>query len=195
MSSTSRPLKGITFVAFDVETTGFNRDADRIVEIGGVKFRDGRVVDSKAWLVNPGMSIPKGVQAVHGITDAMVADAPNFATVFAEFEEFVGDAVLLAHNAVFDVRFLQAELARNRLKPVTNPVLDTLKISREVYPELASHSLENLAQTLNFSTAERHRSLPDAMYVKDLFLVLIRDQSGNVDSLIDLAGMHINPAK
>jgi len=193
MTSASSPLKGITFVAFDVETTGFNREADRIVEIGSVKFRDGYVVESKAWLVNPGMNIPIDVQAVHGITDTMVADAPDFGTVFAEFTEFVGDAVLLAHNAAFDVRFLQAEMERNSVKPVTNPVLDTLKISRKFYPELASHSLDNLARTFNFPTSERHRSLPDAMHVKDLFLVLIRDQTGNVNNLIDLAGMQINP--
>jgi DNA polymerase III epsilon subunit family exonuclease len=193
MTAASSPLSGVTFVAFDVETTGFNRAADRIVEIGGVKFRDGQVVESKAWLVNPGMNIPSGAQAVHGITDAMVADAPDFRSVFAEFTEFVDGTVLLAHNAVFDVGFMRAEIERSRLEPVTNPVLDTLKISRKTYPELSSHSLENLAQTLNLPTSQRHRSLPDAMHVKDLFLILIRDQTGNVNSLIDLAGMRIGP--
>jgi len=193
MTAASRPLNDVTFVAFDVETTGFNRDFDRIIEIGGVKFKGGKVVESRTWLINPGSKIPKQAQMVHGITDAMVADAQEFQLVFAEFSKFVGDAVLLAHNAGFDVRFMRAEIERNNLKPVTNAVLDTLKISRKAYPELESHSLESLKRELNLPSSGIHRALPDAVQVKNL--ILVRDHSGDLASLIDLAGMTISPAK
>lgn len=99
------------FVAFDLETTGLSAETARIVEIGAVRFRaDGEVLGQFAQLINPECRIPAGVTAIHGITDAMVADQPVIADVLPALIEFFGDprVLLLAHNAHFDMRFLAA---------------------------------------------------------------------------------------
>ncbi len=177
-----------TFVAFDIETTGFSGNKGRIVEIGVVKFRGGKVIDQQSWLINPGIPIPPMSQRVHGITDDMVSKAPAFSDVYREFAAFIGDAVLIAHNASFDIRFIEAETRRNELNPPDNRVIDTLKLSRKRHPELKRHGLESLSRHFKLGDNTFHRGLVDAVHVKDLFLVLTEDDAENVNELLELAG-------
>ena len=154
------PLSEATFVAFDVETTGFSPDTGRIIEIGAVKFKDGKIVKSTHWLVNPGIPIPNSF--VHGIADADVAGHPGFAVTYKAFCDFAGDSVLLAHNASFDVRFLAAEIERNGLEPIPNPTLNSLALFRRWYPDAPSHKLAELAGHLDLPVAAEHRAQDDS---------------------------------
>lgn len=161
------PLAETTFVAFDVETTGFSPAKERIIEIGAVKYRNGKIVESTHWLIQPG--IPINNSFVHHITDETVAGHPAFADTYKAFVEFTGDSVLIAHNASFDVRFMQAEIERNHLKPLPNPVIDSLALFRKWYPDAPSHKLGALADQLGLPTGNRHRAEDDAATLLRIF--------------------------
>lgn len=162
-------ISNVTFVAFDLETTGLSPSNDRIVEIGAVKFKDGKIVAQKSWLVNPGRSIPWLVQQVHGITDDMVKDAPTFAEVYQEFSEFIEGSVLMAHNARFDVSFLAAEIKRAGFPLPSNKVIDTLKLFRRWFPEAPSYSLSDIVEYVAVEPGVFHRALEDSAYLFYIF--------------------------
>jgi DNA polymerase-3 subunit alpha (Gram-positive type) len=159
------PLSNITFVAFDTETTGFGTDDNRILEIGAVKFRDGKILEEKSWLINPERWIPYPVQKVHGITPEMIKNKPNFKATYPEFADFVGDAVLLAHNAPFDVGFVAREAKRNGITPMANPIFDSLPLFRTWFPDAESHSLEPLSEQLGVNGQVYHRATDDSRYI------------------------------
>jgi DNA polymerase III epsilon subunit family exonuclease len=159
-AATHASVSNVVFVAFDVETTGFSPDSDRIIEIGAVKSMNGEILETAQWLVNPG--IPIRNFDVHGITDEKVADCPVFAEAYREFKAFVGDAVLIAHNASFDVRFMTAEIKRNELNPIPNPTINSLTLFRRWYPKAPSHKLGELAAELEIPVAAEHRARDDA---------------------------------
>jgi DNA polymerase-3 subunit alpha (Gram-positive type) len=154
------PLSATVFVAFDVETTGFSPANERIIEIGAVKYRDGKIIDSAQWLINPGRPIRN--THVHQISDEMVAESPAFPAAYRAFAGFAGTSVLLAHNASFDVRFMKAEIERNQLNALPNPVINTLALYRSWYPEAPSHKLSSLAEHLQLPADGRHRAESDA---------------------------------
>jgi len=159
------------FVAFDTETTGLWAPSNRLVEIGAVKFcLGGGNTSTFQSLINPERPMPAEVIAVHGISDEMVANERKVSEVMPDFLEFCGkDSVLIAHNALFDVSFLAVELDRNEQKRPENLVLDTVTISRKVFPEVQSYSLLSLAQHLGFSQEQKHRALDDAILVQKIF--------------------------
>jgi DNA polymerase III epsilon subunit-like protein len=144
----SAALTNVTFVVFDTETTGLKATDGRILEIGAVKLRNGQIVGRKSWLINPGIPIPMESQRINGITPAMVSNSPPFTVAFREFVAFSEGAVLLAHNAPFDRRFIAAELARHGLIPPENPLLDTLPLYRTWFPGQRHYSLEALTSAL-----------------------------------------------
>ncbi|MDZ8117452.1 3'-5' exonuclease [Pontiella agarivorans] len=150
----------VTFVAFDTETTGFSPARERIIEIGAVKYRNGKIIDSTHWLINPG--IPVRNSHVHGITGYELTGYPGFADTYPAFRNFAGDAVLIAHNASFDVRFMAAEIERNNLDPMPNPVINSLTLFRRWYPEAGSHKLGLLAETLDIRVETTHRAEADS---------------------------------
>lgn len=162
-------LADVTFVAFDTETTGFSPKTDRIVELAAVKFRAGRILEKKAWLINPERPIPDRVERVHGITAAMVQSQPPFAEIYPEFEEFAAGCVLIAHNALFDVRMVNAEVARADLARLPNPVVDSLRLFRSWYPEAEGHTLEGLMRHTGESADGYHRALADSVYIALIF--------------------------
>jgi DNA polymerase III epsilon subunit family exonuclease len=162
------PVAEVVFVAFDTETTGFSPEQDRIVEIGVVKFKGGKVLESRSWLVNPGQSIPYWAERVHGIRDEMVADQPAYDQVHPAFLEFIDGAVLLAHNARFDLAFIGAEARRRGLPLPKNPVLDTLPLFRTWFPGAQSYALEGLVQFLATEEGTFHRAEGDAMHIVSL---------------------------
>jgi DNA polymerase III epsilon subunit len=186
----AQALTNVTFVAFDLETTGFSPSASRIVQIGAVKLKNHRVLEQKEWLVNPGVSIPWFVQNVHGITDKMVKDSPSFEQVYPEFVAFAGDAILLAHNARFDIRFILAETRRSNLHAPKNSVLDTLALARAVYPDAPRHSLQPLLQHLGSRKTKYHRALVDARHVATLFLAALRktESAKTLEDVTELCG-------
>jgi DNA polymerase-3 subunit alpha (Gram-positive type) len=156
----STSLSQKTFVAFDTETTGLSAKKNRIIELGVVKFKNGKIVDSAHWLIQPGCPVKNSY--IHHITDAMLTNAPPFPVAYNAFRNFVGDSTLIAHNASFDVRFMQAEIERNHLDPLPNPVLDSLALFRLWYPQAPSHKLGALADWLEIPTGEKHRAEEDA---------------------------------
>jgi len=166
------------FVAFDTETTGFSPKKDRLVEIGAVKFRgNGDVLATTNWLVNPTCPISPYATHVHGITDVMVREAPAFNEIWPAFEAFCAEAILLAHNASFDIGFLKAELKRTEISQPALPVADTLPLFRKWFPNASSHSLEKLSEDLGVSGDIYHRAEADAFHIVNVFNVGMKHRS------------------
>jgi len=160
-------------VAFDTETTGLGW-SERLVEIAAVRFRAGAVVARWSTLVNPEREIPGAVIPVHGITDAMVRDAPLAPEALAAFRAFSAGATLLAHHARFDRNILAAETARAALAPQENPLRCTLALSRREIPEAPRHGLARLSVFLGLPPHEGpHRAAQDAEQTRRVFLASV----------------------
>lgn len=160
----------ITFTAFDFETTGLEPAVHKIVEFGGARFKGGEIVETFEALVNPGVSIDGDAGKISGITNDMVKDQPAVETMLAPFVEFIGDSVLVAHNAAFDMGFLRAALDRAGLSPVKNLIIDTQVLAQKAFPRLKSYSLQNLVAELGLPQGNAHRALDDATMCMRLFL-------------------------
>ncbi len=171
VKETPKALLGRNFVVFDFETTGTDFD-DKITEIGAVKMVDGKIIEYFSTLVNPGKHIPNEVVNLTGIDDNMVADAPTFADVCADFYKFCYGSTLIAHNIEFDSRFL-----RNESKPLDydfdNPQLDTLALARECIYGVANYKLNTLCDKFGI-TFRHHRAYADALATGELFIEIIR---------------------
>ncbi|MDO5683654.1 MAG: DEDD exonuclease domain-containing protein [Propionibacteriaceae bacterium] len=182
------PLFDTTFVVVDLETTGSGPDAS-ITEIGAVKVRGGDVIGEFQTLVNPLTQIPALIQVLTGITNRMVADAPPLAAVLPSFLEFLGDAVVVAHNAAFDTGFLKRACSALDAPWRGNHVVDTVGLSRSVLlrDEVPNHKLATLARHFGSPTTPDHRALTDARATVDVLHGLIA-RIGNlgVHSLEDL---------
>ena len=175
MLSHDRPLSDVEFVAFDLETTGLFPVVNRIVEFGAVRFRlDGRELGTWEQLVDPECLIPPGVTEIHGITDAMVRGQPMLAQVLPGFLDFLGtpDTILLAHNATFDLGFLNFGAAKTGLEFPSNAVIDTLDMARTCVRGAPSCRLEDLAVYLGLSESEDHRALSESRLAMALFMHL-----------------------
>ena len=157
------------FVAFDTETTGLDPASGRIVEIGAVKFDRRGIIARYNALINPEMPMPEEAGKVNGITDAMLKDKPVIAAVFPDFFDFIGAGVLVAHNAPFDINYVNAELKRLEKPPLTNKVVDTRIFAKEVLPGLSSYALQDLAVQLGITALEAHRAEDDARVCMELF--------------------------
>lgn len=172
MSSDLTALSEIEFIAVDLETTGLSPIACRIVEIGAVRFRlDGTELDRYEQLIDPRCAIPRGAMRIHGITGRMVAGMPTIAEALPEFIEFLGDAsrVMVAHNATFDLGFLNVALAKNSVASPLHRVVDTLRLARRCIRDSRSFRLEDLAVHLGLAEFEEHRALADARLAAGLF--------------------------
>ena len=158
------------FIAFDLETTGTLPGVDQIVEIGAVRFSETGVPETIfATLINPGIPMPEGASRVNGITDDMLVGKPAVHEVLDAFAEFCGDDILVAHNAPFDAQFLTADLKKHETSSPRGIILDTLSISRKVYPGLANYKLGTLVQHLGIQATNFHRAEEDAAYCGHLF--------------------------
>jgi len=175
-------LDRLTYVVFDSETTGLNpRQGDEIVQLAAVRIVNGRRVEGEVFdtLVNPGRGIPPVSTDVHGITDAMVADAPPVLDVVRRFHKFAEGAVLIAHNAPFDMEFLRRVEGQLGLT-FDMPVLDTVLLSAVVYGQHEVHSLDALSHRLGITIPEedRHTAIGDTIATADAFLKLMPMLSG-----------------
>ncbi|MFP4150150.1 MAG: exonuclease domain-containing protein, partial [Nitriliruptoraceae bacterium] len=156
------PLIDTTFVVLDLETTGLDPARDRITEVGAVRVRGGEVLGELRTFVHPGRPIPPAVTAVTGITDAMVAHAPSEAAVLGHVLSFLDGAVLVAHNAAFDLSFLRSAAARCATPEPTPVVLDTARLSRRLLrDEVRDHRLATLARHLRARTCGVYRFLDE----------------------------------
>lgn len=170
----TRPLNGLTCVVFDTETTGLSI-SDRIVQIAGLRIAGGRLTGEEFdTLVNPGRPIPPGATAIHGITDAMVGDAPDVATALRSFHHFAEDAVLIAHNAPFDMGLLRAAEGETG-QHFPNRVMDTVLLSAMIWGQAAPHSLDALCERLGITipAGMRHTAMGDAQVTAQAFLMML----------------------
>lgn len=157
------------YVVFDIETTGLSPINDKITEIGAVKIKNGKVIDRFSQLINPERPIPEKIIKLTGITDNMVKNKPNIGKVLPKFYDFIEGTVLVAHNASFDVGFIRENLSHMDMN-INNPVLDTLELTRSLFPQLKSHRLNIVAKYLNISLKNHHRAVEDAEATADIFL-------------------------
>jgi DNA polymerase III subunit epsilon len=159
------------FTIFDIETTGLSPVYHRIVELAAVRIdKDGGQTRFSS-LVNPGCKIPMRLVSIHGITDEMVKDAEKFKDVGYKFLDFCKDSTLVAHNARFDLSFLQESFARTGLKVWNGKTLDTIPLIKQAYPGLNSYSLQNLLVTfgLDSTIGPAHRAFADVEWTLDIF--------------------------
>lgn len=170
-----RPLSSLRYTVFDTETTGLNPSrGDQIIQIGAVRIVNGRLLAHESFeqLVHPGRDIPAAGIPIHGITPEMVADQPRIEAVLPVFHRFAADSVLVAHNAAFDMKFLQL-LERRTGIVFDQPVLDTLLLSAVAHPHQDSHRLEALAERFGVAIFGRHTALGDAMVTAEVWLHLL----------------------
>ncbi len=164
-------LTHTTFTAFDVETTGLMASKHFIIELGASQFRGGKLLSSRSWLVRPPINIPASATRIHGITDKVLIDAPRFKSVYTEFISYCSNTVLIAHNASFDVRFMEVERKRNGISIQLPQTLDTLKLFRLWAPAQRSHTLTLLAKEAGYAFPKAHRGDADAHMLAKLFIL------------------------
>ena len=165
-------LKG-TYVVFDLETTGFSSVKDKIIEIGAVKVENGKITDKYSTFVNPKIPIPFRITQLTSITDEMVMESPEIETILPQFLKFVGDAVLVAHNASFDVSFIEENCRQQGIEPDFTSV-DTVGLARVLLPTLSKFKLNVVAKALNISQEHHHRAVDDARVTAEIYVKFIQ---------------------
>ena len=165
------------YIVIDIETTGlYPERGDRIIEIAALPIIDGRLIfeNSYSQLINPGISIPNNIVKLVNITNDMVKNAPSIEKVLPIFLRYIKDSPLIAHNAPFDIGFLNHYLKILNLHTIKNRVIDTLALSREIFENKKSHNLDIVAKRLGlqFENIQRHRALGDVILTAKVFLKL-----------------------
>ena len=180
------PLDG-EFVVFDIETTGLYAGKDKITEIGAVKLLNSEVVDTFSTFVNPGVPIPDFITKLTGISDSMVSDAPGIQEALDSFLAFAGDLPVVAHNASFDTGFIKFN-AKVAGKKFDNIIIDTLQMSRNMFPKLGKYKLDIVAKHLGVNLENHHRAVDDAKATADIFvkcLEILRENDVHTVDCID----------
>lgn len=170
-----RLLSELTFTVFDTETTGLNpSEGDEIIQIGATRIVNGKLLKSESFeqLVDPLRELPEASTKIHGITPDMLVGQPPLAKVLPSFHAFAEDTVLVAHNAAFDMRFLQLKEASTGIR-FTQPVLDTLLLSAVIHPSQESHRLEAICERMGVHVMGRHTAMGDAIVTGEVFLRMI----------------------
>lgn len=178
------------FVVFDIETTGFSPVNNKIIEIGAVKIRQGEITDRFSVFVNPGVPIPFEIEKLTSINDSMVMDSPPIEVILPQFLDFCQDAVLVAHNANFDMSFIMENAKRQGISRKFTFV-DTLGIARVLLTHQAKHTLDAVAKTLSISLENHHRAVDDAECTAHIFLkfsAMLRERGADTLSRINALG-------
>ena len=169
-----RLLHETDYVVFDFETTGAKAPPCRVTEIGAVRVAGGSIAETFHSLVNPEGPIPAFITSLTGIDDSMVKDAPKFREIAGDFLDFVGESVLVAHNAMFDMRFLNVEIGRIHLNyKIANPYLCTVRLGKKLVPEIENHKLATMANYYSVPLENHHRASDDALATAKIFLRLL----------------------
>ncbi|WP_296324794.1 3'-5' exonuclease [Treponema sp. UBA3813] len=166
---------GAVFCALDTETTGLKPAEERIIEIGAVKFDKNGELGRFSTLVNPRILIPHFCQELTGITNKMVFGQKEFKDIADDLLSFLDESIIIAHNAQFDLRFVNTELERINHDSLLNKAIDTLRFSRWAYPDNEHWTLQFLAEQLKIEVKAAHRAEDDARVCMELFLHCIKD--------------------
>ena len=198
-------LNHAKYVVLDLETTGLNCYYDRIIEFGAVRVENGIVTETMDLLINPQIPLPKKIVEITSITDKMLEKQPTIEEAIPRILSFIGDAILVTHNADFDFSFLQHAIRRCGLEEMHNPVIDTLSLSRYLFPESRYHSLGSLCRNMEvvYDEESAHRADYDARVLNEVWqpmLVLLTKNNrhlthadlGNLESSTKLL-KHIRP--
>ena len=179
----ARRLLETDFVVFDLETTGAKAPPCRVTEIGAFRVSNGRITEQFHTLVNPQIPIPAFITSLTGISDDMVREAPLFSEVVDDLLAFLGDSVLVAHNAQFDMRFINHEISRVYGEyRLANPCLCTVQLSRKLLPDIENHKLKTVAEHYSIALVNHHRASDDAKATAEIFVNLL--------DMLHLAGVH-----
>ncbi len=177
-----------TFTVVDLETTGLNPKTSEIIEIAAVKVKDGVITEKFDTLIKPSIGfIPENITKLTGITNPLVIDKPKIEQVFPEFLDFIKDSIIIAHNAKFDLSFLNETSYQLTGKLIQNPVICTLILSSRLFPDLRSKSLSHLAYYFNITYRRKHRALSDAEVTYELFKKIVEYlQYYNINKVMDI---------
>ena len=171
-TDTKEELETSEYCILDIETTGLSPINDKITEIGAAKMKNGKLVEAFECFVNPEISIPLNITQLTGITDEMVKNAETIDQVLPKFLEFVGNATIVAHNADFDMGFIKYNVHKLGLK-LQNKYIDTLAISRRIFPEFEKHKLGIIAENLGIEVDNAHRALDDVRTLAQIFKIML----------------------
>ncbi len=178
-------LQHIPLVVFDFETTGLDSSQDRIIEVGAVRLENFQIVDEFSNLIQPGIRLTDEVTKITGITEDMLVDQPLWSHVLPNFLKFLDGAILVAHNAEFDMGFLRNSCAREGYQ-LEWPAFCTLKMARQALPELESRSLDALAKHYGFTFEARHRSIGDVKVTTSVLLAMLNQELAQIQNWQDL---------
>lgn len=156
------------YVVLDIETTGLSPKCDQIIEIGAIRSKCGTETESICTYVNPGISIPQRITELTGISNSDVADAPGIEDTLSDIISFIGDSVVIAHNAPFDIAFLCAACKKAGIDININ-YIDTLALARNAFPDAPNHKLSTLIAYLSLEGVQEHRALSDVRYTNQVF--------------------------
>ena len=185
------------FVVFDIETMGLNAYSNEIIEIGAVKIKAGRIIDRYSQLFNPGKPIPYKITEITGITDQLVANEPSVDQVIGKFVDFIGDAVLVAHNAPFDMGFIKRDIKKYLNIDLENSVIDTLQMARDLFPDLKKYGLGDLNKVLGLALENHHRAVDDSQATANMFIIFLEKyKEKGIEYLKDInKGFEVNVKK
>ena len=185
------------FVVFDIETTGLNSHTNKIIEIGAVKIKAGRIIDRYSQLINPGISIPHHITEITSITNEQVANQPKIDEVIGKFVDFIGDAVLVAHNAPFDMGFIKRDIKEYLNIDLESSVIDTLQMARDLFPDFKKYGLGDLNKSLGLALEKHHRAVDDSQATANMFIIFLEKyKEKGIEYLKDInKGFEVNIKK
>ncbi len=185
------------FVVFDIETTGLNSHTNKIIEIGAVKIKAGRIIDRYSQLINPRISIPYHITEITSITNEQVANQPKIDEVIGKFVDFIGDAVLVAHNAPFDMGFIKRDIKEYLNIDLENSVIDTLQMARDLFPDFKKYGLGDLNKSLGLALEKHHRAVDDSQATANMFIIFLEKyKEKGIEYLKDInKGFEVNVKK
>lgn len=185
------------FAVFDIETTGLNSHTNKIIEIGAVKIKAGRIIDRYSQLINPGIPIPYHITEITSITNEQVANQPKIDEVIGKFVEFIGDAVLVAHNAPFDMGFIKRDIKEYLNIDLESSVIDTLQMARDLFPDFKKYGLGDLNKSLGLALEKHHRAVDDSQATANMFIIFLEKyKEKGIEYLKDInKGFEVNVKK
>jgi len=179
-------MKDVIYSVVDTETTGLDARNNQIIDIAVVSIKNGKIINKYETLINPGRRIPDYITMYTGIDNRLVEDAPNFSEISYELKDLIDRTIIVAHNALFDLRFLSKEFNRTNLVLKTD-YLCTVKTCRKLYPNLKRYNLDILTKHFDIKIKNRHRAMGDAIATAELFLKIRKENK----QIWDIATTHL----